>query len=97
MYLRINALILIDSLHSQDFLEEYGRVSKLGFLFGLTLGIGLDAMEGVDTDSGLSPVGNFEKMKQLMDTYLAKNADKSEEIVMESLRMAADFMEFGTL
>jgi len=74
---------------------DYSVKSKMGFLFGLTMLLTMEAMEGHDPHkSG----GNIdEEFANLMLDWIGKNRDRAGEIVQDIKDKVNDFELFGNL
>ena len=82
----------------QEFIEDFKRKSKMGFLMGLILLIGFEAMDNHDTDDVHKKGGDFmEIFQEMMSNWVKENPDKSAQLCSSIQEMVDDYLLFGEL
>jgi hypothetical protein len=78
----------------EDFIEDYGRMSKLGFLYGVYIAAASPLMGKVDLDSSENWIEDF---VNAIANHMEKYPSERDIVLVEVIGMVHDFSKLGRL
>lgn len=80
--------------YAQDLLDDYGRVSKMGFIFGVYIAAASPLIGKVDLENSENWIEDF---VNAISEWLDNNPRERHVVLQEVIAMTQDFIQHGDL